>query len=73
MTSNSTTDWIGSIIKGISTIFTVVYALFKALNRFLSILLNVNLGVELLGLTVFLFLSLAFYSVYKVAYKKIKG
>jgi predicted anti-sigma-YlaC factor YlaD len=71
LTSDNTSNWLGSVIKIISSIFSAVYAVFKALNRFLHILFDINLGVEIIGLTVFLLFSLVFYSVFRAAFKKI--
>ena len=73
LTSNNTSNWIGSIIKFISTIFSAVYTVFKALNRFFDIIFNINLGAEIVGLTVLVLFSLLFYSIFKVALKKLKN
>lgn len=73
LASKDTFNLIGSIIETISTIFSAVYAVFKALNRFLNIIFDINLGVEIIGFTVFALFSLVFYSIYRVALKKLKN
>jgi hypothetical protein len=73
LTSTNTSNWIASIITFISNIFSGVYTVFKALNRFLDIVFNVNLGAEIIGLTVFVLFSLLFYSIFKLALKRIKN
>lgn len=73
LTSNNTSNWIGSIIKFVSIVFSAVYTVFKTLNRFLDIIFNINLGAEIVGLTVLTLFSLLFYSIFKVAFKKIKN
>lgn len=71
LTSDTTSNWIASVINIISSIFNTTYALFTALNRYLQILLNINLGAEVIGLTFFGLFSLAFYYLFRVAYKKL--
>lgn len=73
LTSKDTFNLIGAIIETISTIFSAVYAVFKALNRFLNIIFDINLGVEIIGFTVFALFSLVVYSIYRVALKRLKN
>jgi predicted anti-sigma-YlaC factor YlaD len=73
LTSNTTSDWVASLIKMTSTIFSAVYTVFDALNRMLTLLLKVNLGAEILGLTIFILFSLLFYPLLKMAFRKLKG
>jgi predicted anti-sigma-YlaC factor YlaD len=72
LTSSNTSNWIASIITFISSVFTGVYTVFKAMNRFLDIVFQVNLGAEIIGLSIFLLFSGVFYSIFKVALKRIK-
>jgi predicted anti-sigma-YlaC factor YlaD len=73
LSSYNTSNWIASIVKAISTIFSAVYAVFKAVNKFLEIIFNVNIGVEVIGLAVLIILMLGFYSISHLLFKKIKG
>jgi len=73
LTSHDTSNWIGSIIKAISTVFSTVYAVFKAINAFFEVIFKVNIGVEIIGLCMLLFLSWSFYSLSRLVLKKIKG
>ncbi|MFC2146450.1 anti-sigma factor family protein [Acidobacteriota bacterium] len=73
LTSNTTSNWLASIIKVISTVFSAVYTVFEAMNRLLKLLLKINLGAEIIGLTVFVLFTLLFYPILKVAFRKLKG
>lgn len=73
ITSNNTSNWIASIITFISTIFSGVYAFFKVMNRFLAIVFQINLGAEIIGLSVLLMVSLLFYPLFRAALKGIKN
>lgn len=73
LSSHDTSNWIGSIIKAISTIFSTVYAVFKAINAFFEIIFKVNIGIEIIALSVLLLLSLSFYSFSQLLFKRIKG
>ena len=73
LTSNDTSEAIISIIKFISNIFSSTYAVFKAVNKFIEITLNINIGVEIISLTFFI-LTLSFlYFIYLNIFKKVKG
>ncbi|MCP4158167.1 MAG: hypothetical protein GY757_61275 [bacterium] len=73
LTSDSTSNWLGAILKTISTIFTSIYAVFKAFNRFLEIVFKVNIGVEIIGLSIMLMMILTYYSLSHLVFKKVKG
>jgi hypothetical protein len=73
LTSNTTSNWLASVIKVISTVFSAVYTVFEAVNRVLTILLQINLGAEIIGLTVFVLFTLLFYPILKMAFRKLKG
>ncbi len=73
LSSHDTSNWLGSIIKAISTIFSTVYAIFRAINAFFEVIFKVNMGVEIIGLVMLLLLSLSFYSLSQLLLKKIKG
>jgi hypothetical protein len=42
-------------------------------NRVLKLLLKINLGAEVIGLTVFVLFTLLFYPILKLAFRKLKG
>jgi len=73
LTSNTTSNWLASVIKVISTVFSAVYTVFEAVNRVLTLLLKVNLGAEVIGLMVFVLFTLLFYPLLKLAFRKLKG
>lgn len=73
LTSQDTSNWLASSIKAVSTIFSSVYAVFKAINKFISIILNINLGVEIIGVTIILMAVIFIYYVFRFALKKVKG
>ncbi len=73
LTSHTTSNWLASLIKVISTVFSVVYTIFEAMNRVLKLLLKINLGAEIIGLTVFVLFTLLFYPILKLAFRKLKG
>jgi hypothetical protein len=72
LTSSNTSNWIASIVTFISNVFSGVYTVFKAMNRFLDIVFQINLGAEIIGFTLFIMLSGIFYSIFKVTVKGIK-
>jgi len=72
LTSSDTSSWIGSVIKMVSSVFTGIYTVFSIINRFLKILLNVNIGVEIVGVTLVALFTLMLYPVFKFAYKKLR-
>lgn len=73
LSSHNTTNWIGSLIKDISTIFSTVYAIFKTINAFFEIIFQVNIGIEIIGICILMLLCLSFYSFSQLLFKKIKG
>jgi hypothetical protein len=73
LTSNTTSNWLASVIKVISAVFSGVYTVFEAVNRVLKLLLKINLGAEVIGLTVFVLFTLLFYPILKLAFRKLKG
>ena len=72
LTSSSTTSWIGSVVRFISSFFSVVYTIFKAINRLINIFTGVNLGAELVGLTLFSVGLAGSYFILKATFKKLK-
>jgi hypothetical protein len=73
LTSSNTSTWIGSIIRFISSVFTLVYTVFKALNRLSHVLFDVNIGMELIGFTIISLGLAGFYLIYRTAYKKLRN
>ena len=72
LTSSTTSDWLASLIKMISTVFSAVYTVFDALSRMVKLLFKINLGAEILGLAIFILFSLLFYPLLKTAFGKLK-
>jgi len=73
LTTNTTSNWLATLIKVISAVFSGVYTIFEAMNRVLKLLLKINLGAEIIGLTVFVLFTLLFYPIFKLAFRKLKG
>jgi len=73
MTSDNTSNWVGSIIKVISSIFSGVYAVFKVLNALIEVVFNVNVGVEIIGIVTFALFSSILYLLSQKVFKKLKG
>ena len=73
LTSSKTSNWIGAIIKVISTIFSAVYAIFRVINAFLDAVFKINIGVEIIGLFTFLVFIAVFYLFSRMILKKLKG
>lgn len=72
-TSHNTSNWLASIIKVISDIFSAVYAFFQAFNRFFKLIFKINLGAEILGLIVFVLFTLLLYPLFRITVRKLKG
>ncbi len=72
LTSENTSNWIGAIIKVISSIFSAVYALFRVLNALIEVVFKVNVGVEIIGLMTFAFFSPLLYFITRMIFKKSK-
>lgn len=70
LTSDSTSNWISDIIKMISTIFSSVYAVYRAVNKAFTLLLNIDIGVEIFTLSVLILTIIFFYVVYQLLFKR---
>ncbi len=73
LTSDNTSNLLGSVIKMISTVFSAVYAVFRVINAFIDAVFKINIGVEILGLATFLIFISIFYAVTRLLVKKLKG
>jgi hypothetical protein len=72
VTSTDTSNWVVTIVKTISSVFSGVYAVFKALNGVVETIFKVNIGVEVLA-SFFTFLGILFlYSMYKFLFKRVR-
>jgi hypothetical protein len=72
MTSQHTSGWITDLIRVISTMFSMVYASFKAISSFLNYLLRINLAPNIVG-GLFLTLSMIFlYSLFRLFPRKFR-
>ena len=72
VTSNNTSNWVITIVKTISAVFSGVYALFKALNGIMEAIFKVNVGVEVLASLFTIMCMLFFYSMYKLLFKRVR-
>jgi hypothetical protein len=69
LTSDSTSNWISSLIKMMTTVFSSVYAVYRAINKFFALILNVNIGIEIFTLSVLVLTTILFYGVYQLFFK----
>jgi hypothetical protein len=72
LTSSKTSNFIASIIKIISTIFSAVYAIFRVINAFIDAIFKINIGVEIIGLLTFMIFISVFYLISRIIFKKLK-
>ena len=70
LTSNSTSNWIGQVIKIISNIFSSVYSIYKSINKFFEIIFNVNIGIEIFGLSILILSMILVYALYLLLVKR---
>lgn len=70
MTSNRVFHFMGGIIQVISAVFSGVYAAFRAISKFLSVFLNLNVDGELILLFVVLMTSVPVYLLYRFIHKR---
>jgi len=70
LTSNSTSNWIGQVIKIISNIFSSVYTIYKSINKFFEIIFNVNIGIEIFGFSVLILSMILVYALYLLLVKR---
>jgi len=73
MASNGTSKWIGSIIQFISVVFSSVYTVFKAINKFFAIVLNVHVGAELIGIFISILTLFMVYGALRMVSKRVKS
>ena len=72
VTSHRATQWIGSVIKFITTGFTVIYAAFKSINAFIEAVFHVNLGADTIAIMFLLCTAAVFYFVSRFVLRKFK-
>lgn len=72
VTSNNTSNWVVTIVKTISAVFSGIYTLFKALNGVVEAIFKVNIGVEVLASFFTILGILFFYSMYKFLFKRVR-
>lgn len=73
LASHNTSSWLASTIKAISSTFSGVYGVFKAINKFFEIIFNVNIGIEIIGLTIVMLTFFTIYALSHLVLKRIKG
>lgn len=72
LTFNNTSSLFGSVIKIISSIFSSVYAVFKAINKFVEVIFDVNIGIEIFSLSVLVLTILFIYAILQVVSRRSK-
>jgi hypothetical protein len=70
LTADSTSGWLVTIIKGISTIYNSVQAAFKACNAFLGMLLNMRSGGPLIIASVLAVSGVLLFALIRLLLKK---
>jgi hypothetical protein len=72
LTFNNTSNLFSSVIKTISSIFSSVYAVFKAINKFIAIIFDVHMGVEVISLSVLVLTILIIYAILQIVSRRSK-
>ena len=72
LTSKSTSGWIANLIKVISSVFSMVYASFKAIHSFVNYLLRIDLGPEIVRGLVLALSMIFLYSLIHLFSRKFK-
>ncbi len=72
LTKNQATSIISSIVKFVSLVFSSLFAIFKAINTLLEVLLNIKIGVEVTGLIFAFILIMLSYLIYNKVFIKIR-
>lgn len=70
LTSDSTSNWISAGIKLISTVFSSVHALYRAVNKFFALVMNVNMGIEVFTLSVLVLTTFVFFVIYRLFFRR---
>lgn len=70
LTTASTSGWLVNIIKGISTIYNSVQAVFKACNAFLGMLLHIRLDGTLIIASALAFSGISLFTIIRLLLKK---
>ncbi len=72
LTKNQATSVISGTVKFISSVFSGLITVFKAINSLIEVLLNVRIGVEITGILFVLVLATLFYLIYNKLFLRIK-
>jgi hypothetical protein len=72
LTSKSTSGWIADLIQVISSVFSMVYASFKAIHSFVNYLLRIDFGPEIFKGVVLTFSMIFLYSLIHLFSRKFK-
>ncbi len=72
LTKDQATSVISSAVKFVSVIFSGLFAIFKAINTLLEVILNVRIGTEVTGLIFAFILIMISYLIYNKVFLKIK-
>jgi len=62
LTAQQTSGWAQDLIRSVSSVFSAVYAAFKAINSFLEVLLKMRIGVGIIGTTALALSLMLFYT-----------
>jgi len=62
LTAQQTSGWAQDLIRSASSVFSAVYAAFKAINSFLEVLLKMRIGVGIIGTTALALSLMLFYT-----------
>ena len=72
LTSKSTSGWIANLIKVVSSVFSMIYASFKAIHSFVSYLLRIDFGPEIVRGVVLALSMIFLYSLIHLFSRKFK-
>jgi len=73
LTKDQTTSLISSIVKFVSSVFSGLLTVFKAVNSILEVLLNVRIGVEITGILFVVILAVLSYLIYNKLFLKLRN
>lgn len=72
LTSSNTSNWIASLIKGISNIFSFIYTIFNAINSMVEAVLRVNVGIEVVASLITFTMFGFVYFIYRFFFQRTK-
>jgi len=73
LTFDNTSSLFSSVVKTISSIFSSVYAVFKAVNKFIAVIFDVNIGIEVFSFSILVLTVLIIYGILQMVSRRSKS